>query len=132
MRWTRRCALTYGPAVTVTSSPGTTSFARGTDEEFWESAGRHLVRYAGPFTPEIIERAAGSYLYTTDGRAILDFTSGQMSAILGHSHPAIVATVSGRWLPLDHLFSGMLSRPVVELAQRLAGTLPDPLDKVSS
>ncbi|MCF2434701.1 hypothetical protein LV779_07995 [Streptomyces thinghirensis] len=30
---------------------------------------------------------------------------------------------------LDHLHSGMLSRPVVELARRLAGTLPDSLDK---
>ena len=65
--------------------------------------------YAGPFRPEIIERAAGSYLYTTDGRAILDFTSGQMSAILGHSHPAIVATVQRQVATLDHLFSGMLS-----------------------
>ena len=30
---------------------------------------------------------------------------------------------------LDHLFSGMLSRPVVELARRLAETLPEPLEK---
>ena len=40
---------------------------------------------AAAFTPEIIERAAGSFVYTADGRQILDFTSGQMSAILGHS-----------------------------------------------
>jgi 2,2-dialkylglycine decarboxylase (pyruvate) len=31
---------------------------------------------------------------------------------------------------LDHLFSGMLSRPVVELARRLAESLPEPLSKV--
>jgi len=31
---------------------------------------------------------------------------------------------------LDHLFSGMLSRPVVDLARRLAESLPDQLDKV--
>jgi 2,2-dialkylglycine decarboxylase (pyruvate) len=31
---------------------------------------------------------------------------------------------------LDHLFSGMVSRPVVDLARRLAGTLPEPLAKV--
>ena len=53
-----------------------------------------------------------------------------MSAILGHSHPEIVATVRDRIGTLDHLFSGMLSRPVVELAERLADSLPDPLDKV--
>ena len=97
---------------------------------FWEDAEKHLIRYAGPFTPEIVERAAGSFVYTADGRRILDFTSGQMSAILGHSHPAIVETVQKQVATLDHLFSGMLSRPVVDLARRLAETLPAPLEKV--
>ncbi|MCO5984571.1 aspartate aminotransferase family protein [Actinoallomurus spadix] len=98
---------------------------------FWADADRHLVRYAGAgrFTPEIIDRAAGSFLYTEDGRKILDFTSGQMSAIIGHSHPEIVATVREQVGRLDHLFSGMLSRPVVDLARRLAETLPAPLEK---
>ena len=52
-----------------------------------------------------------------------------MSAILGHSHPAIVETVQKQVATLDHLFSGMLSRPVVELARRLAESLPAPLEK---
>ncbi|GAA3104869.1 aspartate aminotransferase family protein [Streptomyces rectiviolaceus] len=98
-------------------------------DTFWADAERHLVRYGGEFTREIIERAAGSFLFTTDGRKILDFTSGQMSAILGHSHPEIVATVQRQVASLDHLFSGMLSRPVVDLARRLADTLPAPLEK---
>ncbi|MFC8247530.1 aspartate aminotransferase family protein [Streptomyces chartreusis] len=99
------------------------------DSTFWSDADRHLVRYGGGFTREIIERAAGSFVYTADGREILDFTSGQMSAILGHSHPAIVETVQRQVATLDHLYSGMLSRPVVDLARRLAETLPAPLDK---
>lgn len=98
---------------------------------FWADAERHLVRYAGAgdFTREIITRAAGSFVYTESGREILDFTSGQMSAILGHSHPEIVATVRRQIGELDHLFSGMLSRPVVDLARRLSETLPAPLSK---
>ncbi|MFI5896614.1 aspartate aminotransferase family protein [Actinoplanes sp. NPDC051513] len=101
-------------------------------DSFWSDAERHLVRYsgAGRFVPEIIERAEGSYVYAADGRRLLDFTSGQMSAILGHSHPAVVATVQRQAATLDHLFSGMLSRPVVDLARRLAASLPDPLEKV--
>ena len=101
------------------------------DDAFWADADRHLIRYAGAgaFTPAIIDRAAGSFLFTEDGRRILDFTSGQMSAILGHSHPEIVATVTRQAMRLDHLFSGMLSRPVVDLARRLAETLPEPLEK---
>ncbi|MET1071887.1 MAG: aspartate aminotransferase family protein [Umezawaea sp.] len=100
-----------------------------TSTDFWADARRHLVRYGGGFTPEIIDRAAGSFLYTEDGRRILDFTSGQMSAILGHSHPEIVETVRRQVGSLDHLFSGMLSRPVVDLARRLAESLPAPLEK---
>ncbi|MBB2947546.1 2,2-dialkylglycine decarboxylase (pyruvate) [Actinoplanes lutulentus] len=101
-------------------------------DNFWSDAERHLVRYigAGRFVPEIIERAEGSFVYTAGGRRLLDFTSGQMSAILGHSHPAVVATIQRQAATLDHLFSGMLSRPVVELARRLAESLPEPLSKV--
>ncbi|MBO0869221.1 MAG: aspartate aminotransferase family protein [Micromonosporaceae bacterium] len=108
----------------------TLSAAQDGTGTFWADAARYLVRYGGAFTPEVIARAAGSYVYTEDGRAILDFTSGQMSAILGHSHPEIVATVRQQIGNLDHLFSGMLSRPVVELSRRLAGSLPGPLSKV--
>lgn len=100
-----------------------------TDRDFWSSADAHLVRYGAPYSPAIIERAAGSYIYDSRGTAILDFTSGQMSAVLGHSHPAIVKAVTNSVSTLDHLFSGMLSRPVVEFAERLAATLPDPLTK---
>src|SRR6195952_4252368 len=98
-------------------------------DQFWADADRHLIRYGATFTPEIISRAAVSYLWTESGRKLLDFTSGQMSAILGHSHPEIVATVRESVGTLDHLFSGMLSRPVVDLARRLAETLPAPLEK---
>ncbi|GAA2077192.1 aspartate aminotransferase family protein [Actinomadura alba] len=108
-----------------------TSASLSTADAFWADADRHLVRYAGAgaFTREIIDHAAGSFLFTEDGRKILDFTSGQMSAILGHSHPEIVATLTRQASKLDHLFSGMLSRPVVDLARRLAETLPEPLEK---
>lgn len=108
------------------------SYGRGMADSFWSDAERHLVRYigGGSFVPEIIERAEGSFVYTAGGRRLLDFTSGQMSAILGHSHPAVTATVQRQVATLDHLFSGMLSRPVVELARRLAESLPEPLSKV--
>lgn len=94
-------------------------------------AARHLVRYsgAGEFLPFVADRAKGSYVYDASGRAVLDFTSGQMSAILGHGHPAIVDVVSTMVERLDHLFSGMLSRPVIDLAEAL-GSLVAGLDRV--
>ncbi len=55
---------------------------------------------------------------------MLDFTSGQMSSILGHSHPEIVATIKAAAGRLDHLHSFMLSKPVVDLATALAELVP--------
>lgn len=94
------------------------------DRAFWSSAEKHLIRYGGTFEPAIIERAAGSFVYDADDKAILDFTSGQMSALLGHSHPKIVAAIRDQAERVIHLFSGMLSRPVIELARRLAELEP--------
>ncbi|WP_369203582.1 aspartate aminotransferase family protein [Streptomyces sp. PU-14G] len=98
-------------------------------DTFWNDVDRHMVRYGAGFTPRVIESAGGSYVHDSDGTAVLDFTSGQMSAVLGHSHPDIVRAVTHSVATLDHLFSGMLSRPVVDLAKKLAGTLPDSLSK---
>jgi 2,2-dialkylglycine decarboxylase (pyruvate) len=116
--------------MTITLGDNPTTSSAASTEAFWDTARRHLIRY-GPagFIPSIIERANGSHLYDESGRAILDFTSGQMSSLLGHAHPAVVETVSRSIATLDHLFSGMLSRPVVDLAEALSRTLPDSLSK---
>jgi 2,2-dialkylglycine decarboxylase (pyruvate) len=97
----------------------------GEEQAFWTRASRHLLNYGGAFVPFVPARAEGSFLYDASGRRVLDFTSGQMSAILGHSHPEIVATVRETVGTLDHLFSSMLSAPVVDLAETLAGLVPD-------
>ncbi|MGE3876485.1 MAG: aspartate aminotransferase family protein [Parvibaculaceae bacterium] len=99
------------------------------DRAFWASAEKHLIRYGGAFEPAIIEYAKGSFVYDAADRPILDFTSGQMSALLGHAHPKITAAIHSQTEKVVHLFSGMLSRPVVELAERLAELAPG-LDKV--
>lgn len=95
------------------------------DSEFWSRARRHMLNYGGAFVPFLPVRAEGAFLYDRQGRRVLDFTSGQMSAILGHCHPEIVATVRESVGRLDHLFSSMLSEPVVDLAEALARLVPD-------
>ena len=95
------------------------------DHAIWARANRHLLKYGGEFVPFVPARAEGSFLYDAAGRKVLDFTSGQMSAILGHSHPEIVAVVREQVGKLDHLFSSMISEPVVALAEGLAALVPD-------
>src|SRR3546814_1026062 len=72
-----------------------------------DAARDHLIRYGGDFFPFIVERASGSYFYDTDGRAILDFASGQMCASLGHNHPAMVAAIQKSCREVIHLYSNM-------------------------
>ncbi len=89
-----------------------------------------LIRYGGKFSDFVAASASGSFITDARGRRVLDFTSGQMSAILGHSHPAIVETVQRSIETLDHLFSGMLSEPVIGLAEALKAITPPGLDRV--
>jgi 2,2-dialkylglycine decarboxylase (pyruvate) len=90
---------------------------------------QHLIRYGGDAYPEIVEKAAGCYVEDAAGKRILDFTSGQMCATVGHNHPNIVAAIKRSCDTALHLFSGMIPRSVVQLAERLARILPPPLSK---
>ncbi|KAL9616670.1 MAG: hypothetical protein Q9160_008493 [Pyrenula sp. 1 TL-2023] len=95
---------------------------------FWSKVDAHLLSTGVPYSPVIIRNAKGTKLYTDD-RQILDFTSGQMSSLLGHSHPDIVTVIKDYAGNLDHLLSNMVTQPVVDLAERLAGLLPPSLQK---
>ena len=89
----------------------------------------HLIRYGGDTYPEIVEKAQGSYVWDAQGKRILDFTSGQMCATVGHNHPNIVAAIRRSCDTALHLFSGMIPRSVVKLADAIAKIVPRPLRK---
>ncbi len=101
----------------------------GGDSELWRVVEDHLIRYGGAFSPVIATRAKGSFIYDRSGRAILDFTSGQMCATLGHNHPDILAAMRKAMDEALHLFSAVLSPPVIDLCRALAGLLPPTLAK---
>ncbi|WPG98197.1 Hypothetical protein R9X50_00098400 [Acrodontium crateriforme] len=107
----------------------TTATQSSAVDSFWAKANRYLMYTGVPASPVVITKAQGTRLYDASGRQILDFTSGQMSSLLGHSHPEIVETVSKQVGELDHLLSNMITEPVVELAESLARVLPAPLEK---
>src|SRR5262249_55417435 len=52
-----------------------------------------------------------------------------MCATVGHNHPRIGQAIAEACEGALHLFSGMLSPPVVELSRRLASMLPPSLSK---
>lgn len=99
------------------------------EEALREKTSKHLLYYGSSFNKDVICGAKGLYVYTASGHKILDWTSGQMSCLLGHGHPEIVQTIADHAASLDHLFSGMVSPPVISLGDRLCNLLPPGLDK---
>ena len=99
------------------------------DKELRQEARDLLIRYGQGETEHLFVSAKGAIVRDDDGREILDFTSGQMCATLGHSHPAIVKAIQESAENAIHLFSGMIPEQVVKLARKLADWLPKPLKR---
>ncbi|MBT6093564.1 MAG: aspartate aminotransferase family protein [Rhodospirillaceae bacterium] len=93
------------------------------------AAQEYLVRYGSDSFPNLFTSAKGSIVTDSTGREVLDFTSGQMCATIGHNHPAIVAAIEDAGKKAVHLFSGMIPEVVAELGAKLAGWMPAPLKK---
>ncbi len=78
-------------------------------------------------TPPQIERGWRHFLMSTSGRVYLDMVNNV--TVLGHAHPQ-VAAVAARQLSRLNTNSRFNYEAVVEFSERLAATLPDPLDTV--
>jgi adenosylmethionine-8-amino-7-oxononanoate aminotransferase len=78
-----------------------------------------------------IVRGEGVYLYTEDGRKILDGISSWWVNIHGHSHPKLNAALAAQAREIEHvIFAGCTHRPAVELAERLVDVMPPGLNRV--
>lgn len=78
-----------------------------------------------------IVRAQGVYLYTEDGRRILDGISSWWVNIHGHSHPKLNEALAAQARELEQvIFAGCTHRPAVELAERLLELLPAGLTRI--
>ena len=81
--------------------------------------------------PQPIVRGEGVYLYTEDGRRLLDGISSWWVNIHGHSHPALNAALAAQASRLEHvMFAGCTHPPAVDLAERLVSILPSGLTRV--
>ena len=99
---------------------------------------RDLARLWHPYTqmqtappPIPVVRGEGVYLYTEDGRSILDGISSWWVNIHGHSHPKLNEALARQARELEHvIFAGFTHRPAVELAERLVEVLPEGLHRI--
>lgn len=105
------------------------SVAKIDKEQFWNTIDTKLLYFGSLITRRIIVKAEGVYIYTDDGQKILDFTSGQMSCLIGHGNKEVSDVISWHAKHLDHLFSGMVCPPVASLADKLINLMPSGLDR---
>jgi adenosylmethionine-8-amino-7-oxononanoate aminotransferase len=81
--------------------------------------------------PIPIVRGEGVYLYTEDGRRLLDGTSSWWVNIHGHSHPKLNDALAAQARRLEHVvFANCTHQPAVELAERLVDVVPRGLTRV--
>jgi adenosylmethionine-8-amino-7-oxononanoate aminotransferase len=78
-----------------------------------------------------IVRGEGAYLYTEDGRKILDGISSWWVNIHGHSHPKLNEALAAQARQIEHvIFAGCTHAPAVDLAERLLAVLPARLARI--
>jgi adenosylmethionine-8-amino-7-oxononanoate aminotransferase len=81
--------------------------------------------------PLPIVKGEGVYLYTEDGRRLLDGISSWWVNIHGHSHPVLNAALAAQARELEHvIFANCTHRPAVDLAERLIQAAPTALTRV--
>ncbi|NNE97579.1 MAG: adenosylmethionine--8-amino-7-oxononanoate transaminase [Pyrinomonadaceae bacterium] len=81
--------------------------------------------------PVPIVKAEGVWLYTEDGRKLLDGVSSWWVNTHGHSHPYLNEALRKQAETLEHvIFAGFTHEPAVKLGEKLVEVLPEGLTKV--
>lgn len=77
----------------------------------------------------VSERAEGSYIYTDDGRKLLDFTSGIGVTNTGHCHPKVVEAIREQaGLFLHAQANIVIHKPMLQLIEELRKIVPASMD----
>jgi len=92
---------------------------------------KHMPHFLGPVAPITIDHAEGSWVYDTDGGKWLDFVMGIAVMNTGHCHPKVVKAVQEQATKVAHAQMNIYRHgPMLELAEKLTGIMPDGLDEV--
>ncbi|HQU35343.1 MAG TPA: aminotransferase class III-fold pyridoxal phosphate-dependent enzyme [Anaerolineales bacterium] len=77
----------------------------------------------------VAERAEGSYIYTDDGRKLLDFTCGIGVANTGHCHPKVVDAIRQQAGSFIHAQANIvIHKPMLQLIEELRKISPPSID----
>ena len=77
----------------------------------------------------VLEKGKGVEVWDVEGKKYLDFESGQMAMVAGHSHPWVIRRIREQIELLMQNSIRVLNMPRVLLAKKLSEIVPDPLAK---
>ncbi len=84
----------------------------------------------GAIDPIAIDHAEGVWLYTPEGRRILDFNSQLMSVNIGHGDRRVIDAITEQATRLQYVQPAFATEIRARLGQKLAEILPGDIDKV--
>ena len=84
----------------------------------------------GQLDPIAIDHAEGVYLYTPEGRRIIDFNSQLMSVNIGHGDRRVIDAITAQATKLQYVQPAFTTEPRARLGAKLAEILPGDMDKV--
>lgn len=77
----------------------------------------------------VADRAEGSYIYTDDGRKLLDFTSGIGVTNTGHCHPKVVEAIREQAGNFIHAqVNIVVHKPMLQLIEEIRSLVPPSID----
>lgn len=79
--------------------------------------------------PPVIEKAEGVYIYTSDGKKILDFSSQLICCNIGHGHPRVAQAVQRQMQEVSYIYPGMTTKARAELGKKLSEISPGSLNR---
>ena len=82
-------------------------------------------------TPVVVDYARGSWIFGTDGRKFLDFTTGIGVTSTGHCHPRVVEAAREQTGKIIHAqYTTVMHTPLLKLTEKLGEELPAGIDSV--
>jgi len=89
----------------------------------------HMSPVWGRIFNFVADHAEGSYIYTTDGRKLLDFTCGIGVTNTGHCHPKVVEAVREQAGNFLHAQANIaIHKPMLQLIEELRQIAPPSID----
>jgi taurine---2-oxoglutarate transaminase len=111
----------------ISAAPGMTS------EEIVALSREHTLfswSVQGALDPIAIDRAEGVYLYTPEGRRILDFNAQLMSVNIGHGDRRVVDAITAQATKLQYVQPAFATEIRARLGAKLAEIMPGDMNKV--